>query len=252
MQGQQPFPGPAVGLVALRVQGTLLTIHRIPVDRLTPAAQRAAARLAAVWPEVSPGDLAVRQDGVIVPHPDGRCTVALPISRAAVPSGTPAAPSGTPAVQCTAAQPRTLLQLACDLLGHAAAAADGRWWEPPPTFAQWVAAHYDGLDLRARVAHGVAGLPHTPGINRVDEAAALAARYPTSVVQTLVETWRFMPPEVTAPAAAALGAAPFGGIAQAAAALGLAPLDLTAIHAIIAWLAFYGYAIRAQAVRMAS
>jgi len=227
------IPTPAISGVILPIRGDLLVFHRIGIGALTPAARRAAVRLAQVWPELPEPPHPPGVGGGVVRRPDGFLEVALPLQDLAPPDAAGAA---------DAAPPRTLRQIAGDLLLAEVVRHEGGVWITPPTFPTWVEFHYGRADLRTIAARGLPFLPATPGLDDA-EAAAMADRFPTSVWQTLVAHWgvvisdedvRAAPPHVV-----------LGKLGAAAAIMRLPVVDFRAIAALATWLALYGLALSA-------
>jgi len=226
-------PVPPVAGVLLPLRGDMLHVQRLALDVLTPGARRAAVVLAQRWPVIAGPPHLPGVGGGVVRRPDGLLEVALPLQDLAPPDAAGAA---------DAAPPRTLRQLAGDLLLAEVVRHEGGAWITPPTFPTWVELHYGRADLRTVAARGLPFLPATPGLDDA-EAAAMADRYPTSVWQTLVAHWgviisdedvRAAPPHVV-----------LGKLGAAAAIMRLPVVDLRAIAALATWLALYGLALSA-------
>jgi len=229
---------PAISGVILPIRGDLLVFHRIGIAALTPAARRAAVRLAQVWPELPGPPHLPGVGGGVIRRESGFLDVALPLQDLTPPDAAGAAN----AAGSGGAAPRTIRQLAGDLLLAEVVRHEGGAWITPPTFPTWVELHYGRADLRTVAARGLPFLPATPGLDDA-EAAAMADRYPTSVWQTLVAHWgviisdedvRAAPPHVV-----------LGKLGAAAAIMRLPVVDLRAIAALATWLALYGLALSA-------
>ena len=228
-------PPPVAG-VLLPLRGDLLHVQRLALDVLTPAARRAAVFLAARWPVIAgPPDLPGVGGGV-VRRADGLLEVALPLQDLA-PSDAPGAADAAP--------PRTLRQIAGDLLLAEVVREEGGIWVPPPTFPTWAEWHFSRRDLAAVAAGGLPSLAAALAARGVDdaEAAALADRFPTSVWQTLVAHWGVITTDETA--AAIPPHAVLGRLGAAAALMRQPLVDLRSVAALITRLAFYGLALRA-------
>jgi hypothetical protein len=227
---------PAISGVILPIRGDLLVFHRIGIGALTPAARRAAVRLAQVWPELPEPPHPPGVGGGVVRRPDGLLEVALPLQDLAPPDAADAA---------DAAPPRTLRQIAGDLLLAEVVREEGGIWLPPPTFPMWAEWHFSRRDFAAVAAGGLPSLAAALAARGVDdaEATALADRFPTSVWQTLVAHWGVV---ITDETASAIPPHAVLGRLGAAAAIMRQPLaDFHAVAALVARLAFYGLALRA-------
>ena len=230
------IPTPAISGVILPIRGDLLVFHRIGIGALTPAARRAAVRLAQVWPELPEPPHPPGVGGGVVRRPDGLLEVALPLQDLAPPDAAGAA---------DAAPPRTLRQLAGDLLLAEVVREAGGIWLPPPTFGAWAEWHFSRRDFAAVAAGGLPSLAAALAARGVDdaEATALAYRFPTSVWQTLVAHWGVVITDETA--SAIPPHAVLGRLGAAAAIMRLPVADIHAVAALVARLAFYGLALRA-------
>ena len=236
---EKNMSAPAISGVILPIRGDLLVFHRIGIGALTPAARRAAVRLAQVWPELPGPPNLTGVGGGVIRRESGFLDVALPLQDLTPPD---AAGAANAAGSGAAAAPRTIRQLAGDLLLAEVVRHEGGVWITPPTFPTWVEFHYGRADLRTIAARGLPFLPATPGLDDA-EAAAMADRFPTSVWQTLVAHWgvvisdedvRAAPPHVV-----------LGKLGAAAAIMRLPVVDLRAIAALATWLALYGLALSA-------
>jgi hypothetical protein len=230
------IPTPAISGVILPIRGDLLVFHRIGIGALTPAARRAAVRLAQVWPELPEPPHPPGVGGGVVRRPDGLLEVALPLQDLAPPDAAGAA---------DAAPPRTLRQIAGDLLLAEVVREEGGIWLPPPTFGAWAEWHFSRRDFAAVAAGGLPSLAAALAARGVDdaEATALAYRFPTSVWQTLVAHWGVVITDETA--SAIPPHAVLGRLGAAAAIMRLPVADIHAVAALVARLAFYGLALRA-------
>jgi len=233
---KETHPVPPVSGVILPIRGDLLVFHRIGIGALTPAARRAAVRLAQVWPELPGPPNLTGVGGGVIRRESGFLDVALPLQDLAPPDAAGAA---------DAAPPRTLRQLAGDLLLAEVVREEGGIWLPPPTFGAWAEWHFSRHDFAAVAAGGLPSLAAALAARGVDdaEATALADRFPTSVWQTLVAHWSVV---ITDETASAIPPHAVLGRLGAAAAIMRQPLvDMRAVAALVARLAFYGLALRA-------
>ena len=230
------IPTPAISGVILPIRGDLLVFHRIGIGALTPAARRAAVRLAQVWPELPGPPNLTGVGGGVIRRESGFLDVALPLQDLAPPDAAGAA---------DAAPPRTLRQLAGDLLLAEVVREAGGIWLPPPTFGAWAEWHFSRRDFAAVAAGGLPSLAAALAARGVDdaEATALAYRFPTSVWQTLVAHWGVVITDETA--SAIPPHAVLGRLGAAAAIMRLPVADIHAVAALVARLAFYGLALRA-------
>ena len=229
-------PLPPVAGVLLPLRGDMLHVRRLALDALTPGARRAAGVLAQLWPVSAGPPNLPGVGGGVVRRTDGLLDVALPLQDLAPPDAAGAA---------DAAPPRTLRQLAGDLLLAEVVRKAGGIWMPPPTFVAWAEWHFSRSDFAAIAAGGLPSLAAAPAARGVDdaEATALADRFPTSVWQTLVAHWSVV---ITDETASAIPPHAVLGRLGAAAAIMRQPLvDMRAVAALVARLAFYGLALRA-------
>jgi len=229
-------PVPPVAGVLLPLRGDMLHVQRLALDVLTPAARRAAVFLAQRWPVIAGPPHLPGVGGGVVRRPDGLLDVALPLQDLAPPDAAGAA---------DAAPPRTLRQLAGDLLLAEVVREEGGIWLPPPTFPMWAERHFSRHDFAAVAAGGLPSLAAALAARGVDdaEATALADRFPTSVWQTLVAHWSVVITDETA--SAIPPHAVLGRLGAAAAIMQLPLADFRAVAALVARLAFYGLALRA-------
>jgi hypothetical protein len=214
----------------------MLHVQRLALDALTPGARRAAGVLAQLWPVSAGPPNLPGVGGGVVRRTDGLLDVALPLQDLAPPDAAGAA---------DAAPPRTLRQLAGDLLLAEVVRKAGGIWMPPPTFVAWAEWHFSRSDFAAIAAGGLPSLAAALAARGVDdaEATALADRFPTSVWQTLVAHWGVVITDETA--SAIPPHAVLGRLGAAAAIMRLPVVDLPAIAALATRLAFYGLALRA-------
>ena len=229
-------PLPPVAGVLLPLRGDMLHVQRLALDALTPGARRAAGVLAQLWPVSAGPPNLPGVGGGVVRRTDGLLDVALPLQDLAPPDAAGAA---------DAAPPRTLRQLAGDLLLAEVVRKAGGIWMPPPTFVAWAEWHFSRSDFAAIAAGGLPSLAAALAARGVDdaEATALADRFPTSVWQTLVAHWSVVITDETA--SAIPPHAVLGRLGAAAAIMRLPVVDLPAIAALATRLAFYGLALRA-------
>jgi len=233
---EKNMSAPAISGVILPIRGDLLVFHRIGIGALTPAARRAAVRLAQVWPELPGPPNLTGVGGGVIRRESGFLDVALPLQDLTPPDAAGAA---------DAAPPRTLRQIAGDLLLAEVVREEGGIWLPPPTFGAWAEWHFSRSDFAAVAAGGLPSLAAALAARGVDdaEATALADRFPTSVWQTLVAHWSVV---ITDETASAIPPHAVLGRLGAAAAIMRQPLvDMRAVAALVARLAFYGLALRA-------
>jgi len=233
---EKNMSAPAISGVILPIRGDLLVFHRIGIGALTPAARRAAVRLAQVWPELPGPPNLTGVGGGVIRRESGFLDVALPLQDLTPPDAAGAA---------DAAPPRTLRQIAGDLLLAEVVREEGGIWLPPPTFGAWAEWHFSRRDFAAVAAGGLPSLAAALAARGVDdaEATALAYRFPTSVWQTLVAHWGVVITDETA--SAIPPHAVLGRLGAAAAIMRLPVADIHAVAALVARLAFYGLALRA-------
>jgi len=236
---KENMPAPAISGIILPIRGDLLVFHRIGIAALTPAARRAAVRLAQVWPELPGPPNPPGVHGGVIRRESGFLDVALPLQDLTPPD---AAGAANAAGSGAAAAPRTIRQLAGDLLLAEVVRHEGGAWITPPTFPTWVEFHYGRADLRTIAARGLPFLPATPGLDDA-EAAAMADRFPTSVWQTLVAHWGVVMSDEDVRAAAPHVV--LGKLGATAAIMRLPVVDFRAVAALATWLALYGLALGA-------